>query len=74
MANLPHMERVSDEQDYEFIKSQSLAWIMAIENEIKDGKTPDEIRDGWGDEYKRDKMTLRIYHAAKHIKRERQGD
>ncbi len=74
MANFEHLQTVSDKEDYQFIKNQSLAWIVAIENEIKSGKTPDQIRDWWGDEYGRDKMALRIFHAARHIKREREGD
>ncbi|MHC4753294.1 MAG: hypothetical protein ACYTFW_25950 [Planctomycetota bacterium] len=68
------LQGVSDKKDYEFIKDQSLAWIVAIENEIKAGKTPETIRDEWADEYKRDKMALRIFHAARHIFNERVGN
>jgi hypothetical protein len=67
MTKFPHMQTVSDQQDYEFVKSQSLAWIQAIESEIRDGKSPEDIRDWWGEEYQRPEMTLRIFHAARHI-------
>lgn len=62
-----HLQAVSDKQDYEFVKSQSLMWIQAITEEIKAGKTPEQIQDWWGEEYQRSEMTLRIYHAARHI-------
>jgi hypothetical protein len=68
------IEAVSDELDYEFIKNQSIKWIKAIEADIKAGKTPEEIRDFWRDEYKRDKYALRIFHAARHIFNERIGN
>ena len=62
-----HLTAVSDAQDFEFVKSQSLGWVRAIEAEIKAGKTPDDIRDWWTEEYQRPEMALRIYHAARHI-------
>ena len=69
MSEFAHLEVVSDEQDYEYIKGQSLAWVVAIEDEVKSGKTPEQIADWWGDEYKREAMRERIYHAARHIER-----
>lgn len=68
-----HLQAVSDKQDYEFVKAQSLAWIWAIEAEIKSGKTVEQIRDWWAEEYQRPEMTLRIFHAARHIFNERNG-
>ena len=63
------LTEVSDKQDYEFLKSQSLATARAIEEAVKAGNTPELIRDAWLDEYKREKTALRIFHAARHVQR-----
>ncbi len=73
-TNFPHLQAASDREAYNFIKGQSLLWIRAVEKEIEGGKTPQQIADWWGDEYGRDKMAKRIFHAARHIFRERSGD
>ncbi|KKL94043.1 hypothetical protein LCGC14_1868580 [marine sediment metagenome] len=73
MNDFPHLRAVSDKDAYDFVKSQSLLWVQAIEEEIKNGKTPEEILDWWANEYGRDKMATRIFHAARHIFRERSG-
>jgi len=74
MSDFPHIQKVSDKQSYDFVKAQSLEYIIAIENEIKDGKTPEQIRDWWIFEYERGEMALRIFHAARHIFNERIGN
>ena len=74
MSDFPHLKAVSDMEAYDFVKSQSLLLAQAISDEIKNGKTPEEIQDWWGHEYGRDKMAIRIFHAARHIFRERSGD
>jgi hypothetical protein len=65
----PHMQIVTDEQDYEYLKTEHLGYVIALEKELKSGKTPEQIRDWWGDDYKRDRLARRIFHAARHIQR-----
>lgn len=70
MADFEYIQAASDKESYTFVRDQDLALIVAIEEEIKAGKTPEQIADFWRQEYKRDKMTKRIHHAARHIYRE----
>lgn len=65
-----HLQIVSDRLDYEFVRDQAIEWVEAIEAELKDGKTPEQIKVWWGQQYKRPAMKERIYHAARHIERE----
>jgi hypothetical protein len=74
MSDFPHIDMVTDWEDYEFIKAQSLRWIKALEKEIASGKTPDQIADHWGDARKRDAWKLRLLGAARHIFNERIGN
>lgn len=67
MTEFSDLQKVSNRQDYIFVKSQDLAWIVAIEKELAKGKSPEQIRDWWGNKYQREAMAIRIYHAAQHI-------
>lgn len=70
MSEFPNLQAVSDEDAYNFIKSQNLKWASAIAAEVQSGKTPEQMRDWWIDEYGRSAMATRIYHAARHIQNE----